>query len=197
MEAAMTSWLKQAGEAEARAPLAPEGSERLRALGYVQGPGGRGSGADPKDKVEVARRIGRAAGPFPDLAAAVAAYRELAALDPDNPLVNFRLADALLRSGHPREAVPYYQKVVAAGPHGADAHVGLATAYAALDRIEDARRVLEQALAIDPANGQVQYNLGEIARVRGQRQEARERYEHALADPVTRARAQARLQSLP
>ena len=47
-------------------------AERLRALGYAQGPEGRGSGADPKDKVEVARRIARAAGPFPDAAAAAA-----------------------------------------------------------------------------------------------------------------------------
>ena len=44
--------------------LDAEAAERLRALGYVQGPGGRGSGADPKDKVAVAREIARAVGPF-------------------------------------------------------------------------------------------------------------------------------------
>jgi hypothetical protein len=196
LEASLAAALGAMGDARAAARPDAEAVARLRALGYVMGPGGRGSGADPKDRLDVARRIARAAGPFPDLAAAVGAYRELAALDPANPLVNLRLADALLRAGRPREAVPFFERVIAGGPRGADAHVGLATAYAALDRLDDARRVLQAALAVDPANGQVHYNLGEIARVRGEPGPARESYGKALADPVTRDRAQARLDGL-
>ena len=128
------------GEKESRRAPDPEAAERLRSLGYVQGPGGRGSGADPKDKVDVARRIAAAAGPFPDHAAAARAYREIAALDPDNPLVNFRLADALLRAGKPGEAVGYFRRVVSSGPRTAEAHVGLATAYADLGRLDEAEK---------------------------------------------------------
>jgi arylsulfatase A-like enzyme len=196
LEDALAGALRAMGDGHAAARPDAETVLRLRALGYVMGPGGRGSGADPKDRRDVARRIARAAGPFPDLAAAIRAYRELTALDPANPLVNLRLADALLRADEPRQAVPFFQKVISGGPRTADAHVGLATAHAALDRLDEARRVLEAARAIDPGNGQVHYNLGEIARVRGERDLARESYGRALADPVTRDRAQARLDGL-
>jgi Flp pilus assembly protein TadD len=50
---------------------------------------------------------------------------------------------------------------------------------------------------VDPANGQVHYNLGEIARVKGDPETARREYTSALADPATRERAQARLSERP
>jgi Tfp pilus assembly protein PilF len=145
----------------------------------------------------VALAIARAAGPFPDFAAAIQAYLPLAARDPENPLVNLRLADALLRAGRPRDAAPYFQRVVDAGPRTADAHVGLATAFAQLDRLDAAQRVLDRALSVDPGNGQVHYNLGEIARVREDWGRARREYEAALRDPATTARARERLAALP
>jgi len=112
------------------------------------------------------------------------------------PLVNLRLADALLRSGRAAAAIPYYERVIAAGPRTADAHVGLATALAGLQRLDQAARVLRQGLLVEPANGQLHYNLAEIARVQGAREEARLGYRAALADPVTRDRAQARLDEI-
>jgi hypothetical protein len=56
--------------------------------------------------------------------------------------------------------------------------------------------VLEAALRIDPASGQVQFNLGELARVAGDPKTARARYEAALGDPVTASRAEERLRSI-
>jgi arylsulfatase A-like enzyme len=185
-----------ANETQAEARLDPEAAERLRSLGYAQGPGGRGSGADPKDKTEVARRIARAVGPFAGPGDVVRAYRPIAALDPANPLVNFRLADALLRAGLTAEAVPLFRKVVDGAPRTADPFVGLATAYAQQGKLDDAGRVLEQALAVDPANGQVHFNLGELARARRDLVAARREYEAALADDTTRERAEARLREL-
>jgi choline-sulfatase len=185
------------GEVESRRDADADTAERLRSLGYVQGPQARGSGADPKDMADVALLIARAAGPFPDHAAAAAAYRTIAMRDPANPLVNLRLADALLRAGRAEDAVPYYKKVIAARPRTADAFVGLASAHAERGRMAQAREVLTEALAVDPASGQVHYNLGEVARVGGDLETARREYTAALADPVTRDRAQARLQALP
>ena len=196
LSATLDTVLAAAGEAQTPRPVDPETAERLRSLGYVQGMGGGGTGADPKDKVAVAQRIARAAGPFRDQAAAVAAYRAIAALDPDVPIVNFRLADALLRSGRAVESIPYYRKVLAASPRTADPFVGLATAYAGLGRLDDAARTLTEALRVDPASGQAHFNLGEIARVRGDRAAARRAYQVALADPITRERAEARLAAL-
>ena len=185
------------GEAESRRAPDAETAERLRALGYVQGPQAAGSGADPKDMIDVALMIARAAGPFRDHAAAAAAYRPIAMRDPANPLVNLRLADALLRAGRADDAVPYYRKVIAGRPRTADAFVGLASAHAGRGRLDEAREVLVAALAVDPGNGQVHYNLGEVARVKGDVEAARREYTAALADPVTRERAQARLDGLP
>ena len=54
----------------------------------------------------MARLIARATGPFRGPAEVAAPYADLARRDPENPLVNFRLADALLRAGRTREAMP-------------------------------------------------------------------------------------------
>ncbi len=196
MADALEAGLKRLGETEAWRGPDSEARERLRALGYVQGPGGVVTGADPKDRIEVALMIARAAGPFPSQEEAARRYREIAARDPDNPLVNLRLADVLLRSGRAREAIAPFRKVVSGGPRTADAHVGLATAYAELGRTGEAKRALEDGLRIDPGNGQVHFNLGELARARGELAVAREEYEAALRDPVTAERAHARLETL-
>lgn len=193
LDAALSKALAATGDRRASRAADAESTERLRSLGYVQGPGGKGSGADPKDRVEVARKIASATGPFKDWADAIRSYRELVSLDPENPLLNMRLADALLRSGQPEPSLAFFARVVKAGPMTADPHVGYATALARLNRLQDARRVLEQGLLVDPSSGQVHYNLGEIFRVEGRLQEARREYEAAQADPLTAARARVRL----
>jgi choline-sulfatase len=196
LSVALEAMLRRLGDDETRRGPDPEAAERLRALGYIQGPGGAGSAADPKDKIDVALRIARATGPFSSQEEAVRVYRDLAARDPENPLVNLRLADALLRAGRTRESLAPFRKVVAGGPRGVDAHVGLATAYLQLGRPSDARRALEAALLIDPGSGQVQFNLGELARVAGDVAAARTRYQAALRDPATKGRAEERLRLL-
>ncbi len=196
MLARLTEALRTGGEKEAGQPENADTAERLRALGYVQGPGGRGSGADPKDMVGLASRIAAAAGPFADSATAIRTYRELVAADPPNPLLNFRLADLLLKAGQAAAAVPHFRKVVDGAPRTAEAHVGLATAHAELGQLKEAERVLREGLALRPSDGQVNFNLGEIARVQRDRQAARRYYDAALADPKTRDRAQARLEAL-
>jgi hypothetical protein len=193
LDLALSKVLAATGEKSAARTPDAETTERLRSLGYVQGPGARGSGADPKDRVEVARKIAAATGPFADWADAIRSYRELLALDPGNPLLNLRLADALLRSGQPEPSLAFFARVVKGSPLTADAHVGYATALAQLNRLEDARRVLEQGLLVDPASGQIHYNLGEIARAEGRRDDARREYQAAQADPVTAERARIRL----
>jgi choline-sulfatase len=193
MASALGAALAASGEGQSTHAVEPEAAERLRALGYVQGPGGRGSGADPKDKIAVARAIARATGPFEGPADVARVYRIIAAQDPENPLVSFRLADALLRADRLGEAIPLFVKVVAGGPRSVDPFVGLATAYARTGRLAQAKEVLESALLVDPSSGQVHYNLGEIARSRGDRAGARAHYAAASEDPVTRARAETRL----
>ena len=82
---ALEDYLAKSGDAQTLARADPAESEALRSLGYVQGPGGRGSGADPKDKVDIALAISRAGGPFANDAEMLAAYRKLVRLDPRQP----------------------------------------------------------------------------------------------------------------
>jgi len=193
LDEALSKLLSATGETTTRRAHDAEGDARLRSLGYIQGPGGRGSGDDPKDKVEVARRIAEASGPFAGWADAIATYRSLIALDRANPLLNLRLADALLRSGEAAESLPFFARVVKSEPITADPYVGYATALAQLNRLGEARRVLDEAVTSGLRTGQVSYNLGEIARVEGRVDDARREYEAALSDPGTAARARARL----
>lgn len=195
--AELAAHLASTGEHESGQAASQETRERLRAFGYVQGPQGRGSGADPKDMLAVARRIAEAVGPFRDHAEAARVYAAIQTLDPPNPLVNLRLADALLRAGRARQAVPAYRRVLASGPRTADPFVGLASAWLELGRLDEAERVLREGTAVTPRDGQINYNLGELARARGRRDEARAHYTIALDDPVTHTRALRQLQAIP
>lgn len=189
----LEAFLNRTQDAEAFVRVDVSESEALRSLGYVQGPGGRGSGADPKDKVDVALEISRAAGPFPGAGTVIDSYQRLARLDPENPLVNLRLADALLRAGRESESLAFFRRVIRAGPRTTDAFVGLATALADLGHLEESRSALMGALELDPKSGQAHFNLGELARLAGRNGEARRHYEAALDDEATRTAAQARL----
>jgi predicted Zn-dependent protease len=144
---------------------------------------------------QVQAEIAAASGPFQNWEEAIRSYRSLVVQDPENPLLNMRLADALLRYGNAEASLVYFARVVKSKPLTADAHVGYATALASLNRLKDARRVLEDALLVDPS-GQVHYNLGEIARAEGRIRDARREFEAARADPVTTSRALARLSEL-
>ena len=91
------------------------------------------------------------------------------------------------------DAVPYYRKVIAGQPRTADPFVGLASAHAERGRLDERAACCSRALAVDPASGQVHYNLGEVARVQGDVETAaRAAYKSALDDPVTRERARRR-----
>ena len=83
LAASSTARSARSGEAESRRAPDAEAAERLRALGYVQGPEAAGSGADPKDMVDVAlhdRARGRARSATTPRRRA--AYRPIAQRDP-------------------------------------------------------------------------------------------------------------------
>ena len=75
--------------------------------------------------------------------------------------------------------------------------IGLATAYAQLDRLDDARGALERASPWSRANGQAHYNWASSRGRAVTRKAARAAYEARAQDPVTHDRAAARLQARP
>jgi YaiO family outer membrane protein len=76
--------------------------------------------------------------------------------------------DARMR-GQPAEAVRLLEPLVAAEPTDADAQVQLGYAYLALDRLDEAQRAFDAALAAAPAYADARLGLARIAQRRGNR----------------------------
>jgi tetratricopeptide (TPR) repeat protein len=85
-----------------------------------------------------------------ELDAALAAYRQAAAIRPDHPRLLERLAHLYLLRRQPREAVDALRRLTRASPDNAANWAQLAFALAQIGESDEAGRALRQALAIDP-----------------------------------------------
>ena len=193
LRSALESMLRRLGDREVRTAPDSEAAERLRALGYVQGPGGAGSAADPKDKVDVALRIARATGPFASQEEAARVYRDIVSRDPENPLVNLRLADALLRAGRAREAIAPFRKVVAGGPPASTRTWGWPLHMRTSGDSETRVALWRQRSSSIPGTARSSSTWASCSSAAGDVAAARSRYEAALRDPDHARRAEERL----
>jgi choline-sulfatase len=162
-----------------------EAAARLQALGYASGARGTaGARPDPKDRRELAARIGRVAsgellGP--------ALERELRAIladDPQNPQAQLRLGHALLETDRCGEAPRHFLAAMATGVPSADAHLGLAGCQALSRDFAAAARTLRDADRVEPGNPVVAANLGIVLSDGGRPVEGIPHLKRALAaDP--------------
>jgi arylsulfatase A-like enzyme/cytochrome c-type biogenesis protein CcmH/NrfG len=171
-----------------------ESLARLQSLGYV---GAQTGGAkadatgaitisakdrpDPKDRVELAARIGQVTSGELHGPALRAALERIVRDDPKNGQMRMRLAFTLQESGNCAAAVPHFEAAIAAAVPSADPHLGLAECLAATGRGEAARRALIAADRIEPGNPIVSANLGLMALDAGRVPEAIDRLKTALA----------------
>ncbi len=84
-----------------------------------------------------------------------------------SPVTGFENADLLIADGNRAEeagdllgACERYRKAVEIAPHYAAAHLNLGIGLEAIGNVEQARKSLEAALHIDPADVYANYNLG-------------------------------------
>jgi cytochrome c-type biogenesis protein CcmH/NrfG len=173
-----------------------ESLARLQSLGYVGAQAG-GAGAkadatgaitisakdrpDPKDRVELAARIGQVTSGELHGPALRAALERIVRDDPKNGQMRMRLAFTLQESGNCAAAVPHFEAAIAAAVPSADPHLGLAECLAATGRGDAARRALIAADRIEPGNPIVSANLGLMALDAGRVPEAIDRLKAALA----------------
>lgn len=171
-----------------------ESLARLQSLGYV---GAQTGGAkadatgtitisakdrpDPKDRVELAARIGQVTSGELHGPALRAALERIVRDDPNNGQMRMRLAFTLQESGDCAAAVPHFEAAIAADVPSADPHLGLAECLAATGRADAARRALIAADRIEPGNPIVSANLGLMALAAGRVPEAIDRLKGALA----------------
>ena len=140
-------------------PIAPEVTARLRSLGYLAGSQSSASslesGPDPKDRLADYSKYRQA------LALATAgALRESNALlesilpeHSDLPEVRNMLALNQQRLGEHEAAVKNFRQVIQSDPRNAAAHLNLASSYSRLNRMEEALREVQAAIAIASSAG--------------------------------------------
>jgi len=117
-------------------------------------------------------------------AAAVPAWQQALALNPDDDRAQNSLGAALASTGKPAEAVPHFEKAVALNPEFDEAQSGLGAALMATGRLAEAIPRYERALELNPENAEALSNLGAALAQTGRLSEAIVRLERAVAlDP--------------
>lgn len=152
-----------AGQTASLAAADRDTAARLRALGYVQGstPAKRGAQrADPKDRRELAARMGLVVSGELQGAQLKAALEAILRDDPRNPQAQLRLGDYLLNEGASTTAAPHFAAAVEANLPSVDAEVGLAACQVATGNAAAAERTLRKALEREPGNPVVLANIG-------------------------------------
>ncbi len=174
-------------QAEALATGDRDTAARLRALGYLQGgtPGpGAGPRADPKDRRELAARMGRVVSGELRGAELKKTLKAILHDDPRNPQAHLRLGDCLLDEGAFAAAAPHFAAAIAADLPSVDGHVGLAACQVASGKSGAAEQTLAKALEREPGNPVVLANLGILQAKAGRLQAAIQSFTRALeTDP--------------
>jgi len=93
----------------------------------------------------------------------------------------FKLGAALASCGYGRFALPYLEEVLRRQPENGRALVLAGQIHREGKRLAEARRALEQALALDPASAEAWNELGGVEQAEGQDKKALECFGRALA----------------
>jgi tetratricopeptide (TPR) repeat protein len=89
-------------------------------------------------------------------------YRRAVAAHPDNERARFKLAEALLVVGTPKEALEQYLWLAERKPQLPPIRLGLARCYRRLGELEKARQQLDSLLAEYPSHGETLWERGEL-----------------------------------
>ncbi len=182
-------------------PLAPETLEKLKSLGYVAysapaaGAPATGELPDPKDRLKAFKSILRAT----DLASlgrldqSEALLKTVAAEEPRLYLIPFMLAENAARARRWTEAEPQFLACLKLSPSFQQAVMGLARAYLAQGKGEQARPWLELAVHENPHNFLAYHGLGLVARQQKQNEEAQRYFLKAIEEKPNYAPSQQEL----
>jgi tetratricopeptide (TPR) repeat protein len=94
----------------------------------------------------------------------------------------YLLADTLRERRRCAEAVPEYEAVLRLRPAHRDAYNNLGICLGELRQLDAAEEAFRRALGIDPGFARARANLGMVAMLKGDDQEARRQFEQAAAD---------------
>jgi arylsulfatase A-like enzyme/tetratricopeptide (TPR) repeat protein len=180
---------RMAGSGAQAAPdkstLDPETLQRLAALGYVGGGPRVDPEAvlpDPKDKIDLFRRMGDARREARDdhLEEAVATMRAVIAEDPGIIDAYTAVGDWLRRLERPGEAIAAYRKALEIQPENEMALSELAEVYRAQGQPDAAIEGYKTALKLEPRQPNIWYQLATLYVDLGRSVEAKATFEEAL-----------------
>ena len=164
-----------------------EAATRLRALGYVQGTREKATAtgrADPKDRRELAARMGLVVSGELQGKALEDALRAILRDDPGNPQAHLRLGDCLLDQAQWAEAERHFSVAITGDLPSVDAYLGLAACQSALGRRDASEQTLRKAHELEPDNPVVSANLGILESQAGRADQAiRSLTEALVVDP--------------
>jgi tetratricopeptide (TPR) repeat protein len=102
------------------------------------------------------------------------------AIDPNSPLAEYGLGDALARQGKLAEAIEHFRRALAMMPDFAEGQYNWGHALAQQGRLAEAIERYREALAIRPDYPEAHYNWGHALAQQGRLAEAIEHYREAL-----------------
>ena len=123
---------------------------------------------------------GRLAAASHDNKSAEAAYERAVALDPNSTVIREMYGDFRLSRREWEKASRQFEAAIAGGSASAAAYAGLARAYLGLNRLLEADKNINQAVAKDGSNAHFLYLQARVAEVIGKGDEAFRKYEAAL-----------------
>ena len=95
-----------------------------------------------------------------DYRSEVSIWEDTVAKRPRSPRAYNNLGNALIRQGHPEEAIPHLRRAVELDPHLALPHNNLGSALFRMGRAEESLPCFEEAVKLDPADATAYYNMG-------------------------------------
>lgn len=144
--------LLPAASASAPSSVDPEMAERLASLGYVGGGArGAGSGADPKDRIQVWNEIERAVDlEESDTPGAIRVLEEARKTDPSNPMVLNMLAERYAETGKLKDAEQILSGILKRDPVNTLSLTRMAHVQLKMGRAAEAKRTAEMLLKQEP-----------------------------------------------
>lgn len=129
-------------------------------------------------------------------AAAVDAYQEAIAHEPDNGRAHYNLGVAAYASGQLDTAIAAYERAVTLLPDDADAFYNLAIAYDKAGQPAAALRAYGQALSVAPTDPDIRYNLALLYKKNHEFEDAQRHLEEVVRLDAGYARAYSHLAAI-
>lgn len=113
---------------------------------------------------------------------AVESHKTAILLDPQDTYAHNKIADTYLKLNRIQEAHEHLLRVIEIAPKDPNGYVKLGSSYFSTgDRFDDAMRMFNQALALDPKHALTYNNIGAIQHDHGDSEEAIDNFRKALA----------------